>query len=189
MSVILRRGQVAVAAALFAVAGAAAYAQGPHGHHGRHGGTGIEQVIAQVKDKLALNSSQQVMWDNAIASTKAARQAGRAERERIHAAMKAELAKAEPDLAAVAALADQAQAAGQSLRHQVRGRVAEALRDVHAGAEAGRPRRAGEADGADRELPREDEGALRRGRVDRGRIASTWKRAALCGPFRMKSSV
>ncbi len=77
-------------------------------------------MIAQVKDKLALNSSQQVMWDNAIASTKSARQAGRAERERVHAAMKAEIAKAEPDLAAVAALADQAQAAGQSLRHQVR---------------------------------------------------------------------
>ena len=34
--------------------------------------------------------------------------------------MKAELAKAEPDLAAVAALADQAQANGQSLRQQVR---------------------------------------------------------------------
>ena len=34
--------------------------------------------------------------------------------------MKAELAKAEPDLAAVAVLADTAQAAGQSLRNQVR---------------------------------------------------------------------
>lgn len=119
MSAFLRRGQVAVVAALFAAAGAAAYAQGPHGHHGRHGAQ-VEQVIAQVKDRLALNSSQQVMWDNAIASTKTARQAGRAEHERVHVAMKAELAKAEPDLAAVAALADQAQATGQSLRHQVR---------------------------------------------------------------------
>lgn len=119
MSAILRRGQVAVAAALFAVAGATAYAQGPHGRHGPHGAQ-VEQVIAQVKDKLALNSSQQVMWDNAITSTKAARQAGRAERERVHAAMKAEITKPEPDLAAVAALADQAQANGQSLRHQVR---------------------------------------------------------------------
>ena len=119
MSALLRRGQVAVAATLFAVAGAAAYAQGPHGHRGHHGAQ-VEQVIAQVKDKLALNTSQQVMWDNAIASTKAARQAGRAERERVHAAMKAELAKAEPDLAAAAAVADQAQANGQSVRHQVR---------------------------------------------------------------------
>ena len=121
MSVILRRGPLAVAAAtLFAVTGAVAYAQGPHGHHGRHGAQ-IEQVIAQVKDKLALNTSQQVMWDNAMASTKAARQTGRGERERLHAAMKAELAKAEPDLAAAAAIADQAQANGQALRNQVRG--------------------------------------------------------------------
>lgn len=120
MSVTLRRGQVAVAAALLAVAGATAYAQGPQGHHGRNGAQ-VEQVIAQVKDKLALDSSQQVMWDNAIAATKATRQAGAAERERVRAAMKAELAKPEPDLAAVAALADQAQANGQSQRLQVRG--------------------------------------------------------------------
>lgn len=121
MSGILRRGHVAVAAAaLFAVTGAVAYAQGPQGLHGRHGAQ-VEQVIAQVKDKLALNSSQQVMWDNAMASTKAARQAGRGERERLHAAMKAELAKPEPDLAAAAAIADQAQANGQALRNQVRG--------------------------------------------------------------------
>lgn len=120
MSAILRRSQVAVAAALFALAGAAAYAQGPHGHRGHHGAQ-FEQVIAQVKDKLALNTSQQLMWDNAIASTKAARQAGRAERERVHAAMKAELAKPEPDLAAAAAAADQARANGQTLRNQVRG--------------------------------------------------------------------
>ena len=71
MSAFLRRGPVAVAAALFAVAGAAAYAQGPHGHHGHGTASQVEQVIAQVKDRLALNSSQQVMWDNAIASTKA----------------------------------------------------------------------------------------------------------------------
>jgi Spy/CpxP family protein refolding chaperone len=119
MSGILRRGQVAAAAMVFAVTGAVAYAQGPHGHHGRHGAN-VEQVIAQVKDKLALNSSQQVMWDNAIASTKAARETGRAERERIHAAMKAELAKPEPDLAAMASLVDQAQASGHTARIQVR---------------------------------------------------------------------
>lgn len=120
MSVILRRGQVAVAAAVFAAVGATAYAQAPHGNRGPHGAQ-IEQVIAQVKDRLALDSSQQVMWDSAIASTKSARETGRAERERVYAAMKAELNKTEPDLAAVAALADQAQAGGQSLRQQVRG--------------------------------------------------------------------
>lgn len=121
MSVILRRGRIVAAfAALLALAGAAAYAQGPEGRHGR-GGAQIEQVIAQLKDRLALDSAQQVMWDNAIASTKAARQAGRSEHERLLAAVKAELAKPEPDLAAVASLADQVQAAGMSLRQQVRG--------------------------------------------------------------------
>lgn len=120
MSVISRRGRIAVVAALLAVAGAAAHGQGPHGHHGRHGAQ-VEQVIAQVKDRLALDSSQQVIWDSAVASTKAARQAGRVEHERVHAAVKAELAKPEPDLAAVVALADQAQASGQARRQQVRG--------------------------------------------------------------------
>ena len=122
MAQTLRRGPLVLAAALFLLAGAAAFAQSPHGHpghHGRHAGH-VEQVIAQVKDKLALNSSQQVMWDNAIASTKAARESGRVERERIHAAIKAEVAKPEPDLAAMSALADQAQAQGHAARNQVR---------------------------------------------------------------------
>lgn len=124
MSTLIKSRRVAFAAALFALAGATAYAQGPHGHghHGHRGphGAQIEQVIAQVKDKLALNTSQQVLWDNAIASTKAARATGRAEHERIHAAVRAELTKPEPDLVAVATLVDQAQANGQALRHQVR---------------------------------------------------------------------
>ena len=40
--------------------------------------------------------------------------------EQVHAALTAELAKAEPDFAAVAAAADAAQANGQALRKQVR---------------------------------------------------------------------
>ena len=119
MAQTLRRGPLLLTAALLLLAGAVAHAQGPHGHHGRHAAH-VEQVIAQVKDKLALNTSQQVMWDNATASTKASRQAGRAEHERIHAAMKAELAKPEPDLAAMASLVDQAQANGYAARNQVR---------------------------------------------------------------------
>lgn len=119
------RSQVAVAAALFVVFGATAYAQ-PHGHgaRGHHHGprsAQIEQVIAQVKDQLALDTSQQILWDNAIAATMSARQAGQAERENVHAAMRAELAKPEPDLAALAATADGAQENGQALRRQVRG--------------------------------------------------------------------
>jgi Spy/CpxP family protein refolding chaperone len=121
MAIIHRRGPAAVAAALFLLAGSGAIAHGPQGgHHGRHHGGGIEQAIAKVKDNLALNSSQQLMWDNAVAATKSARQAGRDERQRVHAAVSAELAKAEPDLAALAALSDQAQERGHALRRQVR---------------------------------------------------------------------
>lgn len=119
----LGRRQLAIVTALFAAFGATAYAQGPgpgaHGHRGHHGAH-VEQVIAQVKDRLGLNTSQQVMFDNALALTKSAREAARPERERIRAAMKAELAKAEPDLAALAAVADDARSKGQALRRQVR---------------------------------------------------------------------
>ena len=122
MAFMHRRGPAAVAAALFLLAGTSAVAHGPHGgHHGRHHGGGVEQVIAQVKDRLALDSSQQMMWDNAIAATKSARQAGRDERQRLHAAVAAELAKAEPDLVGLAALSDQAQEQRQAQRRQVRG--------------------------------------------------------------------
>ena len=122
MSTLIRRGLVAVGAVCFALGASMASAQG---HHHRHHGGGsqglnVERVIAQVKERLALDSSQQVLWDNAIAATKAAREAGRAEHERLHAAARAELAKAEPDLAALALSMDQARSAGQAARSQVR---------------------------------------------------------------------
>src|SRR6185369_9803395 len=80
----------------------------------------IEQILASLKGQLNLNTSQQVMWDNAVAQTKAARAAGRTNFEGARAALKAELAKSEPDFAAVAAAADAAQASNQTLRKQVR---------------------------------------------------------------------
>jgi Spy/CpxP family protein refolding chaperone len=114
----------AIAAMLVASTGAFAQGHGPrgHGHHAHHGGPGgqIEQVIARLQSELALNSGQQVMFDNAVAAAKAAREAGRGEFQRVREAMRAELAKAEPDFAAVAAIADQAQANGQAARRQVR---------------------------------------------------------------------
>jgi len=119
-----RTREAAIASALFLAVGSAA-AHGPGmgpqgGPGGPHGGAQVEQLIQQLKGKLALDTSQQVLFDNAVAATRAARQTGRAERERIHAQMKAELAKAEPDLAAMAALADAAQGQGQALRRSVR---------------------------------------------------------------------
>ena len=123
MSTQIRRGFVAAAAACFVIAASSAHAQGPHGPRGHHGAQGfdVERVIAQVKERLALDSSQQVLWENALSATKSAHEAGRAERERLHAAARAELAKAEPDLAALTGTMDQAQAAGQAVRRQVRG--------------------------------------------------------------------
>jgi Spy/CpxP family protein refolding chaperone len=117
-----RSRQAALASALFLAFGAAAYAHGPghgHMHRGAHG-VHLEQVIAQVKEKLALDSSQQVLFDSALAATKSAREAGRAEMDKVRTVIEAELTKAEPDLAAVAAAADAAQESGQALRRQVR---------------------------------------------------------------------
>jgi Spy/CpxP family protein refolding chaperone len=110
----------ALASALVFAFGSAAFAHGPGGGFRGHAGGGIEHVIAYVKDRLNLSTSQQVMFDAALASTRSAREAGRGERDRVRAALRAELAKPEPDLAALAALSDAAQANGQALRRQVR---------------------------------------------------------------------
>lgn len=113
------------AAALLACSAPALFAQpggaGPgHGPHGAGQGFGIENILASVKAQLSLNTSQQVMWDNAVAQTKAAREAGRSAMETVRASLNAELAKAEPDFAAVGAVGDAAQASQQALRKQVR---------------------------------------------------------------------
>ncbi|MFO1397137.1 MAG: periplasmic heavy metal sensor [Burkholderiales bacterium] len=119
-----------MAGALIALGSHAALAQpgpgfGPHGGGGMHGaggpgGMSIEGTLAAVKSQLNLNTSQQVMWDNAAAATKTARDAGRAAMQQVHATLTAELAKPEPDLAAVAAAGDAAQATAQTARKQVR---------------------------------------------------------------------
>ena len=77
----LRLAAVA-AAAVLALTGVAALAQpGPmHMHgHGPGGGIEIEHVLGAVKGQLNLNTSQQLMWDNAVAQTKAAHTSGRDE--------------------------------------------------------------------------------------------------------------
>jgi Spy/CpxP family protein refolding chaperone len=116
---------VAVAAAsILALSGVAAIAQpagGPgHGPHGPGEGMEIGQVLGAVKDKLSLNTSQQLMWDNAVAQTKAAHVAGRANMQKLHDAATAALANPAPDLAALAAVADSVHADNQTLRKGVR---------------------------------------------------------------------
>jgi Spy/CpxP family protein refolding chaperone len=116
----IRIQSVAAVAAITGFVGfaGAALAEPGHIHHGRHGD--FTMAIAALKDKLDLNTSQQVMWDNAVAQSKSAREAARANFGVIKAALSAELAKPEPDLAAVAATSDEIQAANLALRQQVR---------------------------------------------------------------------
>lgn len=123
------RRAIAVAAAILAVTLAGStFAQPAGGHGGAHhammgpgGGDGfLGQAIARAQAKLNLNTSQKLMFDNALAQTKAARESGRALHQKVRDSLAAELAKPEPDLAAVAAVADGVQQQGLSLRHQVR---------------------------------------------------------------------
>ncbi|MCC6196384.1 MAG: periplasmic heavy metal sensor [Burkholderiales bacterium] len=112
-----------MAAALIAAGSQAALAQpggGPGRGPGPDHGLAIEHVLASLKTQLNLNTSQQVMWDNAVAHAKSARASTRGGMDQVQAALKAELAKAEPDFAAVATIADQAQASNQAARKQVR---------------------------------------------------------------------
>jgi len=110
------------ASAVLALTGAVALAQpgGGPGHGPGHGGMEIENVLATVKAQLNLNTSQQLQWDNAAAQTKSARDTGRAGMQKVHDAMAAELAKPEPDLAAIAAVADSVHASNQALRQGIR---------------------------------------------------------------------
>ena len=109
----------AAAVAVIGVSGAA-LAQPHRGHHGGPGGGDVVMAIAHLKSQLNLNTAQQVMWDNAVAAGKAARDNARATRQSVHDTLKNELAKAEPDLAAVAAAADSARDAGAAAQRQVR---------------------------------------------------------------------
>jgi Spy/CpxP family protein refolding chaperone len=107
-----------VALAFLSVSGIALAQPGPHG---RGAGPGdFSMAIAALKGQLNLNTSQQAMWDSAVAASKSARDTGRANVGKVHDALSAELAKAEPDLAAVAAVADDAQTKNTALRRQVR---------------------------------------------------------------------
>jgi hypothetical protein len=127
----LRRTTMVVASALAMALGAtAALAQtadapaatppAPQKQSHRPHGDMIGHLIVSAQSQLNLNTSQQQMFDAAVASAKAARQQGMALRQSVQAALTAELAKTEPDLAAVAAAADAARAQGQALEQQVR---------------------------------------------------------------------
>ena len=125
MKIGIRKWSGVMAAALLALATQGALAQpgGGFGHgpgHGPGGGFAIENILASLKVQLNLDTSQQAKWDSVVAQSKAARETGRANMEKVREALNAELAGSAPDFAAVATVADAAQASNQTLRKQVR---------------------------------------------------------------------
>jgi len=104
-------------------ANASAQPAGPH--HGAHAGLAgqgdfLAGALQRAHDQLNLNSSQQVAWDSAVAASKAAHEAMRTQHQRLHAALTAELAKPQPDFAAVAAIADDVAQQDRTLRVNAR---------------------------------------------------------------------
>ena len=111
-------------------------------------GAMVEQVIEGLRDKLSLDSAQRAMFDSAHAQTIAARDRMHASRTDIRSKVQAELAKPEPDLAAVSAILETAEEQGRSLRHQARDQWLKVYASLRAGPEGDRARRAQGAHGA-----------------------------------------
>lgn len=107
---------IAAAAGISAVAfHASAQAPGPHHGHGDP-----IAMIAALKDKLNLNTQQQDQWNSVMAQAQAARQAAHTGFDQLKAATQTELAKAEPNLASLAAQADVLQQQNATARKSVR---------------------------------------------------------------------
>ena len=102
-------------AAGFAGIALQAWAQAPG--HGMHDPIA---VLQRIQAKLNLNTSQQQQWDAAVAQSKTVHEAMRANFQLLKAATQAELAKADPDLAALASLSDQVQQQNIAQRKQAR---------------------------------------------------------------------
>lgn len=94
--------------------------QHAHGHRGGPAEEMFGRVLQEAKASLNLNTSQQLMWDNAVTQAKSAHQTAKANRETLKATVQGELAKPAPDLAAIAATADNVEAQNRALRVQVR---------------------------------------------------------------------
>ena len=77
-------------------------------------------VLQKIQAKLNLNTSQQQQWDTAVAQSKTAHDAIRANFQQLKTATQAELAKSDPDLAALASLSDQLQQQNIAQRKQAR---------------------------------------------------------------------
>jgi len=122
-----RRPLALAAALLLASTVAVASPGGPGGPRGGPGMGGpamsggmVEHVIEGLRDKLSLDTAQRAMFDSAHAQTIAARDRMLASRTDVRSKVQAELAKPEPDLAAVSVFLENAEEQGRSLRQQAR---------------------------------------------------------------------
>lgn len=132
-----RMAVVAAAALAMALGAGAAVAQpasgpmgpgagGPHGFgaggpHGPGGGDAmIGGIIQKAKAQLNLNSGQQEAFDRIVANAKTERDAARERHQTLKDAMKTQLAAAEPNLRAIAALADDVAQQDRAARIKVR---------------------------------------------------------------------
>ncbi len=84
-----------------------------------HGGSPLE-MLGALGSKLSLNTSQQQQWDNAMALSTSARDAVRASMDQARAALQAELNRAEPDFASLAAANDSAREQTAALHKHAR---------------------------------------------------------------------
>ncbi|MEO8133449.1 MAG: periplasmic heavy metal sensor [Betaproteobacteria bacterium] len=84
------------------------------------GGDHLIQAITAFKAQLNLNTSQQALWDAAVAASRATREAAMQRRQSVKPVVTEELASADPNLTRIAAAVDQAQDANTAARRQVR---------------------------------------------------------------------
>lgn len=121
-----RRITATAALALTMALGAgAALAQPMGGPHGGPHGPGaademIGRLIAHAQAQLNFNTLQQQMFNTAVADSKKLHTLTQPIRQKVRDVLQAELAKPEPDLAAVAAAADAAMDQARALRKPVR---------------------------------------------------------------------
>jgi Spy/CpxP family protein refolding chaperone len=80
----------------------------------------IGHLIAHAKADLNLNTSQQLAFDAAVAHSKAAFATGHSLRQKVRDVAQAQLANPAPDLAAIAAAADDVEQQGRALRQSIR---------------------------------------------------------------------
>jgi Spy/CpxP family protein refolding chaperone len=112
---------VLLAAGLAAMGSAIAH-PGFGGHGGGPGGIGFGPRAEALKSRLNLTAAQEQQWAALVAESQQAREAARSTAQATRQAMRDEMAKADPDLARMAALSDSVRDKMQATRRQIRDR-------------------------------------------------------------------